>query len=816
MNNFFLPGTSIIKGSELTWGDLPTPVSNYTNQLWYVSTGSGGLFSAFGAYKYPKGLYSPNATSTAWEHVPINVKVAEDSTTLVNITNWTEFVSYAFDVAIGDRVIYNNSEYKNLTGSLGTAPDTDTLNWESLSLFNVLTVAKSGGQYTSIKDALDSITDASATNLYTIYIGPGVYVENNPIQLQAYVGLVGSAKYTTQIEPLNPNTDLFTGANFATLDNMTLAFVTGATNYAVNMAVPGEILIQNVSTFNCSNGYLINNAVAVMDIVDVFFLTDVASTITGIKVSSGRVETRYIKVLGLSDVGTIIDIDGSSSSATLASILSYSPNVDCICCLQNGANVAGGGIIAQNALDGIVVLGTNTNVDLSSNQIINIQNDGFRIENTGTNIRVNLFTTNITGSGNLNFNIQNANSITTGGGFTELSQGYIEPGAGFYASIIDIVEGDEGLNILGELHVGSSTIPSESVFGRGDSHTHEYVYTFDGVSTYTDRTEQAISFSGSTFAFDGVTAGNAIYIANRFPLKFEGVKIEIDTAATIGAGEIVAEYWNGSTWIEFNGCTVSSTPGFLKFAKNYFSQSGSYHIKYDPFIRDNWVTNDPPTLGTNYYWMRYRIATAITTSPTIQQIKIHTDRAEINTDGTIEFHMDARVYKKLVVDAIRPVEGSMQNADIYVDENVGVGLENNRYTTSGDLLGFSFELPEDCDTSAPLIFVWKGKFATTGDVNFTVRRKIVAPGDAYTNTEPVASGETLTLTTGLITIAAANVREDFRVDIDISDAIPSRNNGFGDEIWITLQYPTRGAGNFDYTKLSANYLSDFAGRHIRQ
>lgn len=148
--------------------------------------------------------------------------------------------------------------------------------------------------------------------------------------------------------------------------------------------------------------------------------------------------------------------------------------------------------------------------------------------------------------------------------------------------------------------------------------------------------------------------------------------------------------------------------------------------------------------------------------------------------------------------------------------SLGVGLENNRFTTAGDLLGVSFELPEDCDTSAPLIFVWKGKFASTGDVNFTVRRNIVQPGAAYTNSEPAASGNTLTVTTGVVSISTANVREDFRVDLDISDAIPSRANGFGDEIWITIQYPTRGAGNFDYTKLSANYLSDFNGRHIRQ
>jgi hypothetical protein len=262
-----------------------------------------------------------------------------------------------------------------------------------------------------------------------------------------------------------------------------------------------------------------------------------------------------------------------------------------------------------------------------------------------------------------------------------------------------------------------------------------------------------------------------------------------------------------------------SSPGFLKYAKNYFNNAaGSYHIKFDPNIDDDWIVSDPitPAIGEDLYWMRFRIVTAITTSPTIQQIKLHVSRAEINTDGTFESHGHARTYKKLSLDAAGPIEGAMQSQDIYVDENVGVAFINNRFTAVADMYGFSFELPEDCDTSAPLILAWKGKFAAAGSIQFTVRMKIVKPGDAYTNSEPAASGESITVLTP-VTAVAANVREDFRVDLDISDAIPSRAGGFGDEIWITVQYTTRDtAGNFDHTKYSANYLSDFNGRHILQ
>jgi hypothetical protein len=382
--------------------------------------------------------------------------------------------------------------------------------------------------------------------------------------------------------------------------------------------------------------------------------------------------------------------------------------------------------------------------------------------------------------------------------------------------LLDTQEGDEGLNILGELHVGSSLNPVESVFGGGDSHIFEYIYTENSGNIFEDETATAKSFSDSTFTFDGVDVNSSIYIANRYPITYGGIKILIGTAVAIGTGSIIAEYWNGSGWVEYNGCTSLSTPGFLKYAKEYFKRTGSYHIKFNPFMTDNWVKNDPisPAIGEDLYWIRFRITSAINTSPAIQQIKIHTSRTEINTDGTLESHVDARTYKKLVLDAAGPIEGNMQSSDIYVDEDVGVAFDNNRFTATADIYGFSFELPEDCDTSSPIILVWKGKFASNGSAQFTVRAKIVKPGDPYTNTEPAASGDVLTVLSELKAVVT-DTREDFRVDLDISNAIPSRENGFGDEIWITIQNTTR-SGNFDHTKYSANYLSDFNGRHIRQ
>jgi len=116
----------------------------------------------------------------------------------------------------------------NLTGSLYTSEAYD----------NTLIVAKDGGDFVSISNALSSITDNSASNRYLIKVMPGVY--NETFTMKSYVDVQGSGWDATVIEKTADT--IVTSAENSMISNLQL-YLTGANggDYAISADAGGVI-----------------------------------------------------------------------------------------------------------------------------------------------------------------------------------------------------------------------------------------------------------------------------------------------------------------------------------------------------------------------------------------------------------------------------------------------------------------------------------------------------------------------------------------------------------------------------------------------
>ena len=85
-------------------------------------------------------------------------------------------------------------------------------------------VAKSGGDFTSVQAALDSITDAGDSKHYLVWVGPGTYDER--VQMKPFVDIEGAGELATKITApggggFGASSSVVSGADDAELRNLT-------------------------------------------------------------------------------------------------------------------------------------------------------------------------------------------------------------------------------------------------------------------------------------------------------------------------------------------------------------------------------------------------------------------------------------------------------------------------------------------------------------------------------------------------------------------------------------------------------------------
>jgi len=576
--------------------------------------------------------------------------------------------------------------------------------------------------YISLKAALDSITDSSVTKRYTIQISAGIYTEDNPLQGKEYVSTKAIGDYqTTRIVAANPNSNLFLMTNYFSLEGMALHGVdVGA---AVYMGVSGLSTISRCAIMECQRGVHVNHVEAYMQIDDMPLLTlDPLFTIEdAIYVESGHVNIDKVFPLLDSSITTILNVIGTSGSTPLSvhvsaiNIFSDSNNITNGIIVDNGAYLTAKNCHFDRIISvGVKVQGNDTFVQLSNTEINNAIGDALYLPNDGTNVQLSLQSVSTKNISGLDLNIVNESCVVYGSAEMSLNNTYINNLADVYATIVDLEEDAEGFNILGELHVGTPEHPTESVFGEGDSYTRGLtVYTFNG-AIYTDISTSVKSPSNSAFTFPNLNVGSAIYLASDLQVnssgdyhKFFGIKMSVITSQ-IG-GEIIAEYYNGTSWVEFNHMTAQSSGKYYRKADKLFTvDPGGYQVRFNPDMDIDWVkNNDPAFNGHDRYWIRFRITSSPSTLPVFEQFKLHSNRHEINADGFEEDMGTARPIIGISVpwSTFQDAATKLGNQDLYLSDNSYAGMAKNRFNANGQTIGTIITMPPWVDTSGDLRLV---------------------------------------------------------------------------------------------------------------
>lgn len=188
----------------------------------------------------------------------------------------------------------------------------------------VLWVAKSGGDYTTITDAMNAITDATSANPYLIKVGPGTYTET--VTLKPSVSIEGSGRDITYLVWTGGAEDPAVGSGSATLRtpsgaggmrevrHMTIRSLASGSNYALAVGLSHGVtplLLSHVKLFALGNDGVYGLAATPGARANLF---DVDVDVRGVDSDDAiAVYGIYRAVLRMTNVQVVASIGGNSS-----------------------------------------------------------------------------------------------------------------------------------------------------------------------------------------------------------------------------------------------------------------------------------------------------------------------------------------------------------------------------------------------------------------------------------------------------------------------------------------------------------------------
>lgn len=583
-----------------------------------------------------------------------------------------------------------------------------------------------GKTYNNIPDAITYANSvASSTNPIEVNV-KGEITLGNPISLEPYVSLRGIGTYNTVIQV----DDSLAGSSIITLNYSTFQSIAPLGNFQ---------LLGSSTLKSTANTIAINVSGMGVSYINTIRLE---SFNTGIRLDNNQGNRQIILVednITVRDCVTGVYCDRSSPTFAKSVTVDCTVNYD----VQTNANL----VIEKGSMSGFQNTQTDTGIIMTGTPTVSLNTIEFSNLNIGAVLDEPTVIFN-----SCNFEDDTlTHAIVNGPANLRSLQTRLNTNLVVFNAVLNNFDGnfvsyaaeDKSTSIIDKLNVGLPNNPQEAAFGGGNSYnTAALFYEFDG-STFSTVKPELTAEDGTTFTFSNTNVNTALYISNLYGIPFRGLKVKVDSVAVLGGGSIVYEYWDGSSWTEFNHMSSLSSGTYLPFGNDQFTAfagTGNFQIRFDERIVGDWVTNDPISLGVPLYWVRIRIASAITTSPTFDKIKIDSDRTEFNEDGYKESFGNARSIRKFPITYGSFVAGvnSPSNQDIYLSDGVFAGRNENEFANgTTDSTGVGLIVPYDIDTSCPIKVRLniQGESNVAGAIRFELRWAFTFRGQPiYTTT----------------------------------------------------------------------------------
>lgn len=494
----------------------------------------------------------------------------------------------------------------------------------------LVSVAKKGGDYDNLADALNSITDASSMKKYLIDIGPGVFTFSDTIVLKPYIDIRGSGATILQIT--DPTKDVIQACHSVVLSGVSIQGATSAAGVNLNTAGSSDRFkldrcefLNNATHINCSSP-----TVGVLVATDLTLRAELPYT-TAINVQGTypAINQVILNSTALIDstapFGTdFIKVSGTGAKAIIASTL------------INGGAASGAAI---HVLDG-------ASVELTSVNIAGF-NKGIYAENTGSAPSVKAQATSITNctshlyidhpgtTGNVNCSadrtkvtINPSSTLATliadgvNGGISSSGEIYLGPTFETLTPFRKLIEMSTPMGKLsgGDLSIGSG-LSVNIAAGYGYTMSPDVSQTlkrhdWSGTSlTLTANSSLYIYlnhsdiFSSSTsipttseniLLGRVVTNGTGIDFIEQSPFSAYHAANQNDTFNRVALGAI---YDSGSLITQSGTRNLNISSGIYFYSSNKFTPAGGTAITFQTHYRNgsSWVRGSSTTVDNAYY-----------------------------------------------------------------------------------------------------------------------------------------------------------------------------------------------------------------------